>query len=130
MGLAVYYEWRIGLATLAFSPFILLATYLERSQMMSQNKKNKGDIEQAAKLAVEVVSNIRTVVSLGREKTFYEEYITLLLPSFLKQKRSVHFRGIVFGLGRSLMFFAYATAMVYGAYLIVNDDLGYDRVFK
>lgn len=130
VALALYYEWRIGLLAVAFAPFLIGATYLERSIMRKQNASNKNDIEKSAKLAVETVSNIRTVVSLGREKIFYEEYLSLLLPSFITAKRNVHYRGFVFGLSRSITFFAYAACMLYGGHLIVTEDLDFQVVFQ
>lgn len=81
-------------------------------------------------LAVEAVSNIRTVASLGCEETFLTIYETELIPGFQIAKCNVHYRGIVFGLARSLMFFAYATCMYYGGILMRDEGLSYADVFK
>lgn len=81
------------------------------------------------KLAVEAVGNVRTVVSLGCEEIFYQEYITALTPHHKRTLRNSHFRALVLGLARSLMFFAYSACMYYGGYLI-RDGLPYQDVFK
>jgi hypothetical protein len=48
-------------------------------------------------LAVEAISNIRTVAGLGREKTFVERYIAELSGPHETAKRKAHVRGLVFG---------------------------------
>lgn len=79
---------------------------------------------------MEAVSNIRTVVSLGCEKTFHVTYIGSLLPHLKRAKRNTHVRALVLGLARSLMFFAYSACMYYGGILIRDEGLAYADVFK
>lgn len=130
VGLSMYYQWKLGLVALAFTPFILVSSYLQRKVMAQENMGTTKSMENCTKLAVEVVSNIRTVVSLGRENMFHEQYVALLTPSVQLAKRNTHYRGIVYGLARSLMFFAYATCMFYGGHLVVYSGLPYGDVFK
>ncbi|XP_055920973.1 ATP-dependent translocase ABCB1 [Eupeodes corollae] len=130
VGLAMYYEWSLGLIGLAFTPFILVATYFQRKVMADENMGTTKTMETCTKLAVEVVSNVRTVVSLGREDMFHVQYMDILLPSCNKSKRNTHYRGLVYGLARSIMFFAYAATMYYGGYCIVNNGMPYGNVFK
>ncbi|XP_055837899.1 ATP-dependent translocase ABCB1 [Episyrphus balteatus] len=130
VGLAMYYEWSLGLIGLAFTPFILIATYLQRKVMADESMGTAKAMETCTKLAVEVVSNVRTVVSLGREDMFQVQYMDTLLPACNKAKRNTHYRGLVYGLARSIMFFAYAATMYYGGYCIVNNGMPYGNVFK
>ena len=81
-------------------------------------------------LAVEAVGNIRTVAGLGREKTFHQQYMLELHPAHEKAQRNTHVRGVVFGLARSIMFFAYATAMYYGGQLVVQDGVPFEDILK
>lgn len=130
VGLSMYYQWKLGLVALAFTPFILVGTYLQRKVMEQENMGTTKSMENCTKLAVEVVSNVRTVVSLGRENMFHTQYVDLLEPSVKLAKRNTHYRGAVYGLARSIMFFAYATCMYYGGQLVVNTGLFYGDVFK
>lgn len=130
VGLSMYYQWKLGLVALSFTPFILVATYLQRKVMEQENMGTTKSMENCTKLAVEVVSNVRTVVSLGRENMFHTQYVDLLEPSVKLAKRNTHYRGVVYGLARSIMFFAYATCMYYGGQLVVNTGLFYGDVFK
>lgn len=81
-------------------------------------------------LAVEAVGNIRTVAGLGREKTFHEQYMLELRPAHKEAQRNTHIRAFVFGLARSIMFFAYSTAMYYGGVLIVEDGVPFADILK
>ncbi|XP_013110696.2 ATP-dependent translocase ABCB1 [Stomoxys calcitrans] len=130
IGLSMYYEWSLGLLALAFTPFILIATYLQRKVMAQENMGTAKTMEKCTKLAVEVVSNIRTVASLGREEMFHKQYMDLLYPAVEKAKRNTHYRGLVYGLARSLMFFAYAACMYYGGWCVVNKGMQFENVFK
>ncbi|EDW02070.1 ATP-dependent translocase ABCB1 [Drosophila grimshawi] len=130
IGLAMFYEWSLGLVAMAFMPIILISFYMQRIVMAQENMGNSKIMESTTKLAVEVVSNIRTVVSLGREDMFHRTYITMLEPAVEKSKKNTHYRGMLYGLARSIMFFAYAACMSYGGYCVVHRGLPFGDVFK
>lgn len=81
-------------------------------------------------IAIEAISNIRTVVSLGNERVFCDIYNEELVPYVKICKRRCHFRGLVYGMARSLMLFAYAAGIAYGAKMIIIDGVDYGLVFK
>ncbi|XP_050514648.1 ATP-dependent translocase ABCB1-like isoform X1 [Diabrotica virgifera virgifera] len=129
IGLSMYYEWKLGLVTAAFTPVILIAMFFERRNTRGGNDSRDSALQKSTRTAVEAVGNIRTVASLGLEEKFQQLYESELMPHYKSSLKTVHWRAIVFGLSRSLLFFAYATAMYYGGFLI-RDGLPYDRVFK
>jgi ATP-binding cassette subfamily B (MDR/TAP) protein 1 len=130
IGLAMYYEWRLGLVVLCFTPPILLAQYFYLRIARGETLNNQKALERSTKLAVEAVGNIRTVAGLGREKTFHQQYMSELLPAFNQSQVNTHLRAAVFGLARSIMFFAYATAMYYGGRLIVEEGVHFEDILK
>ena len=81
-------------------------------------------------LAIEAITNIRTVAGLGREKTFVQKYIQELTGPHIDAKKKSHIRGLVFGFAQSMPFFAYAGCMYYGGYLVNNGEMEYQSVFK
>ncbi|KAJ8919087.1 hypothetical protein NQ315_012072 [Exocentrus adspersus] len=127
--LSMYYEWRLGLLAMAFTPLILIATFFERRNTSNLNDSRNESLQKSVKIAVEGVGNVRTVASLGCEETFHQMYMTELSQYHKKNLLSTHWRSAVFGLSRSLMFFAYAACMYYGGFLI-RDGLSYENVFK
>ncbi|XP_057672647.1 ATP-dependent translocase ABCB1-like [Diorhabda carinulata] len=129
IGLSMYYEWKLGLVTAAFTPIILVAMFFERRNTSGQSDSRDKALQTSTRVAVEAVGNVRTVAALGLEDKFHRIYISELLPNYKSSLKKVHWRAIVFGLSKSLLFFAYATAMYYGGYLI-RDGLSYEKVFK
>lgn len=81
-------------------------------------------------VAIEAVSNIRTVAGIGREETFYKDYVSAIVPAFEQAKRNTHYRGLVYGLFKSSVYFGYSTVMWFGGYLAQNGDVEFSRVFK
>lgn len=61
---------------------------------------------------------------------FHHQYMIELEPAFVRAQRNTHVRAIVYGLARSVGFFAYSACMFYGGHLVVTDGLPYSDVFK
>lgn len=129
IGIGMFYSWRLGLVALAFTPVLLIFFYFEIKLTEQTNMGNSKALEKSTKVAVEAVSNIRTVVSLGRERMFHQQYLDLLEPSVASAKRVTHIRGLVYGIARSLFFYAFAACMAYGGQLVVSQDMSIAAVF-
>nr|QCO93567.1 ATP-binding cassette subfamily B member 1 [Chilo suppressalis] len=128
--LALVYEWRVALVAMTFVPLMAGVLYKEGRMVTAESFGTAKTMEASSKIAVEAVSNVRTVASLGREETFLKDYANQLLPALHLAKRSAHWRGIVFGLSRGLFNFVYAAAMYYGGVRIVYHDVEFDLVLK
>lgn len=130
LGVSLYYEWRLGLVALAFVPLMAAVLYKQGRMVTAESFGTAKTMESSSKVAVEAVSNVRTVASLGREQTFVEEYAKLLLPALYIAKKSAHWRGLVFGLSRGLFNFVYSATLLYGGNLMVYQGVGYDVILK
>ncbi|KAF5301298.1 hypothetical protein FQR65_LT08917 [Abscondita terminalis] len=130
IGLSMFYEWRLGLVALCFSPIILIAIFLEGRMSHGENEGRSKSLEKSTKVAVEAVSNIRTVASLSCENTFFDQYCAELESHYRTTKRNSHGRSIVLAMARSIMFFAYSITTYYGGTLIVNENMPYEDMFK
>ena len=98
--------------------------------IMGQNAMERKGLQNSAKVAMEAISNIRTVASLGREEIFHRLYMSSLKgPHEGAQKKAI-IRGIVFGFASSLPQFAYSMTMYYGGWLVANEGLPFQTVFK
>ncbi|KAM3965254.1 ATP-dependent translocase ABCB1-like [Aphomia sociella] len=128
--LSLYYEWRVGLVALAFAPLMAGIVYKEGRMMNAESFGNAKIMEASSKLAVEAVSNLRTVASLGKEKMFLDNYSLQLQPGLQLAKMSAHWRGVVFGLSRGVFNFVYAAALYYGGILIINEHIHYSIILK
>ena len=81
-------------------------------------------------MAIEAITNIRTVAGLRREATFVRVYVDELGGPHKKALKQAHIRGAIFGFAQATPFFAYAACMYYGGYLVDTDGLDYESVFK
>ena len=122
-------EWRLGLVGCAFVPLVLIATFAQSKIVMGHDNVEKKALGKANKLAIEAISNIRTVASLRKENYFVEEYNKELAGPHESSRSRSHLRGIVFGFAQSMPFFAYGGCMFYGGYLVYSEHLPYKVVF-
>ncbi|CAG0893493.1 unnamed protein product [Darwinula stevensoni] len=130
IALSLYYSWKLGLVTMVFVPFLVICAFFEARIIHGQNILAKKSLENASKVAVEAISNIRTVAGLRREVTFHDMFMERMIKPHRQAQRRSHMRGMIFGMAQSIPFFAYAACMFYGGYLIRTEGLGYDDVFK
>ncbi|KAJ8731260.1 hypothetical protein PYW07_004424 [Mythimna separata] len=126
--LAMVYEYRVGLVALCFLPLIAFVVYQQVKATRQESFGNAKALENSTKVALEAVSNVRTVVCLGREQLFVREYVRQLAPALAGAKRAAHCRGLVNGLSRSIFNFINATALTYGGHLIVSKGVRYEDI--
>ncbi|KAG7166971.1 ATP-dependent translocase ABCB1-like [Homarus americanus] len=128
--LSLYFDWRLGLVTFPFIPFVLIAVYLQSKILMGQSVTELKTLQEAGKIAIESITNIRTVASLHKEVHFADQYSAALYKPHQSALRKSHLRGAAFGFAQAIPFFAYAVIMLYGGYLVDNNEIDYASVFK
>lgn len=72
---------KLGAVALCFVPFVIAGTYFQMLLMMGHDLGEKKAIDEASKIAVQAVGNIRTVASLGKERSFVEMFNSYLINS-------------------------------------------------
>ncbi|XP_049836463.1 multidrug resistance protein homolog 49-like [Schistocerca gregaria] len=126
--IACAYTWKLALVALAAVPFVFGSTFMEAKVVQASGLDEKKQLEGATKVAVEAISNIRTVASLGQEQSFIDHYnLSLHLAAKAMMKR-MRLRGVVFATGQTAPFFGYALALYYGGYLAVTEGLHYKNI--
>ena len=125
---SIYLNWKLGLALTFVIPFVLGSGILETKLGEGQNLKKSKGVEKAGNVAIESISNIRTVASLGREETFHSLYMNCLLEPYLQAKRNSPIRGIIFAIAVNASLLASIIAIYYGGYLITYENLEYQAV--
>ncbi|CAK1580406.1 unnamed protein product [Parnassius mnemosyne] len=130
VALSLYYQWQVGLVALSCVPVMAIALYYESKLTNDANSGTTKSMETSSKLAVEAIANVRTVASLGREDMFVKEYAMQLKPALVQAKKTSHWRGIVFGLSRSIFNFAYAASIYYGGILMIYKHVDYVLILK
>ncbi|XP_062574825.1 ATP-dependent translocase ABCB1-like isoform X2 [Saccostrea cucullata] len=126
---AFIYSWNLTLVILAFMPLMMGVGVMQSKLVAGFAKGDKKSMEEAGKVCTEAIDNVRTVVSLTREKTFVDEYSSHVDSIYKSGVKRAALYGLVFGTSQSIMYFAYAAAFSYGAYL-VTQGLPFQDVFR
>lgn len=118
------------LVALVTIPVVLLGIVMEARFVEKNNEKEKSAIEEATKMAVEAITNIRTIASLGQEPHILNRYNKEVdnLHDFCQQKS--RFRGFVFGLGQTVPLMGYGLSLWYGGTLVAKNEMPYENVIK
>ncbi|XP_056007799.1 ATP-dependent translocase ABCB1-like isoform X2 [Ostrea edulis] len=124
------YGWKLTLVIVAFLPFIMVAGMLQMKLLQGVAGQNKEALEEAGKTATESIENIRTVASLTKEEKMVENYKSLIEGPYATSLRRAHLTAIAFSFATGILFFAYAAAFWFGAYLIRQSEMEYTDVFK
>ena len=150
LGISLYYSWKLGLVCSLFVPMLIIGMYFQMKIIMGHESVEKKAFESSAHLAIEAISNIRTVVGLQCETMFSERYEEELngksslvevviangfhsnnfAASTSKTSKQSHMRGFIFGFAQAIPQFAYGLTMWYGGYLVENDGLEFKDAFK
>ncbi|KAH9508579.1 ATP-dependent translocase ABCB1 [Bulinus truncatus] len=133
MGVAIIisfiYGWKLTLVILGFMPFIAIGGVMQIKLLAGQAGQNKEALEDAGKVAVESIENIRTVASLSKESVFFQNYMDKLTNPYKQALKRAHLVGITYASSQAIIYFAYAAAFVLGAYLIDEGDMEFPDVF-
>merc|ERR1712032_1705635 len=76
--IGVYYQWKLGLVATLFFPIMVYAVYVNQQIINGVDTVEAAAFEASAKLAIEAITNIRTVAGLRCEAKYVDMYIELL----------------------------------------------------
>jgi ABC-type bacteriocin/lantibiotic exporter with double-glycine peptidase domain len=71
-------NWKLSSLTIALMPLLIIGTFISTMIVSSQLSSDNQAIETASKIAIEAISNIRTVVSLNKQNYFLAKYTSVL----------------------------------------------------
>lgn len=87
-------------------------------------------MERGCRMAIEAITNIRTVTSLGQEAHVLNRYAMEIRNAEAACHAKIRYRGLVYAIGNTAPLFGYALALYYGGILIANEGLEYKIVIK
>ena len=127
--LGIVWNWKLGLVCSVFIPITILAVILEQRIVIGADSIERVAFEKSAKLAVEAITNIRTVAGLRVEQKYQEMYMDQLRQPMEMNKKKSHMRGVIFGFSQGSQYLSWGLTMWFGGYLVDIGDASYDDVF-
>uniref|UniRef100_A0A674I9R1 ATP-binding cassette sub-family B member 5 n=1 Tax=Terrapene triunguis TaxID=2587831 RepID=A0A674I9R1_9SAUR len=127
--IAFVYDWRLTLLIVACVPFIIAASAIRLSSVAGQASKDQKALEEAGRISMEAVENIRTVASLTSEDAFYERYNTSLNGPYRDSLTKAPLYGLTYGIAQCAHYFLNAAIFRFGAWLIANCYTNFENVF-
>lgn len=71
---SLYYSWKLALVCSLFVPLLLVGIYFQMKVIMGHESIEKTAFEKSAHLAVQAITNIRTVAGLQCETLFADRF--------------------------------------------------------
>ncbi|XP_063290789.1 ATP-dependent translocase ABCB1-like [Pelobates fuscus] len=127
--IAFVYGWQLTLLILACIPFLIGANFIRMKSMAGHASKDQKALEEAGRISTEAVENIRTVVSLTREPTFYEKYNSSLEGPYKDSINKAVIYGLTYAVSQSMNYFVNAAVFRFGAWLIAHCYMQFENVF-
>uniref|UniRef100_A0A1I8F2Q5 ABC transmembrane type-1 domain-containing protein n=1 Tax=Macrostomum lignano TaxID=282301 RepID=A0A1I8F2Q5_9PLAT len=140
LGIALYYGWMLALMIVGCVPFMAVAGFIHMAFQTKSQKATDKSSEMAGQTAAEAIENLPTVQSLCREPTFFKRYCDYLAGPYRKRLVGSVLSGVTYGFSEvgavflvttvAMVFFMYAAAFRFGAYLVGIDKMTPSNVFK
>ncbi|KAG8190233.1 hypothetical protein JTE90_011954 [Oedothorax gibbosus] len=131
LGMAFWFEYKMGLIALAFFPCIWFVSRFGNRKVKELETSDRLGTEDASKVAIEAIESIRTVASLHQEDTILQKFQNHIQEPYKKSRKLSHVRGFVYGFTRGFFLgFADALLLFYGSRLIANKELQYGDFLK
>ncbi|CAH1803157.1 unnamed protein product [Owenia fusiformis] len=122
--------WKLALVVMCFLPILILSGAVQTRLYQGLANSDKEALEEGGKVATEAIENIRTVASLTKEEQFEARFNADFTKIYKDGRRGSHIYGITYGICQAVVFFAYAAAFSYGAYLVQQGEMQFAMVFR
>ena len=132
IGIAFSASWRLTLVLIATIPFMAMSATLETqffTESGAQGTKGGGFTEAAA-VALEAVSAVRTVNAFALQERVLNMFRTAMDASAPEDRQRALFAGFAFGLSQGVQFLIYSLCFYVGTEFIAEGYITFDELFK
>ena len=128
--LSLYLNWKLCLLMMAFVPISFLSGVLLGTSATNPKVNGKLANEEAGRIVIETVENIRVVFSLGREQFFVDNLESVFRHKFKRLLGMLHLQAFFYSVSNSIIFYVQIAAFSFGYWLILNDGLLVPDLYK
>ena len=123
-------NWKLSLVMIIFVPITFFSGVLTGRSVTNTKIKGNTIIDEGGRLTTDTIENIRTVVSLGRERHFINEFQNTFNFGFKKTLLLLHAEAFFYAVSYTVIFFNQIAAFSFGYYLMKNDGLALTNLFR
>ncbi|KAI1733308.1 ABC transporter transmembrane region domain-containing protein [Ditylenchus destructor] len=121
--IALYYGWQMTIVLLALFPLAIIGQLFQTRYLKSKARENVNEFEQIGTIALEAISNIRTVKSLALEEKLAELFDSSINTLLYRSRWKAFVQGLTYGFASSIYYFLYAASFYFAILLIIKGIL-------
>ncbi|XP_044586114.1 multidrug resistance protein homolog 49-like [Cotesia glomerata] len=127
--LSMFYNWKLGLATLFLTPLTLFMLQFNKQLVTERNYHIATSFNKAKKMIIEATRNAEAIAALNLESKFIDldDDADNLITS---NQNNVKLQAFIYGCCVALPQFAYSVAVFYGGYMLNRNEIDSTTVFK
>uniref|UniRef100_A0A1B0DJM3 Uncharacterized protein n=1 Tax=Phlebotomus papatasi TaxID=29031 RepID=A0A1B0DJM3_PHLPP len=116
-------NWKLALLCSMIFPIIVIVGILESKYANINSVKKNETLENASKIAVEAIRNIRTVASFGQEHHFLQKFNQEIDIAEAELRNRTKYRGLVYSLNSTISFLCYGALFLYIGPLVTSGEV-------
>ncbi|KAF4550873.1 ABC transporter-like protein 13 [Elsinoe fawcettii] len=114
--------WKIAVVLLCAVPVMIASGYVRLRVLALSETRHRSAYNEAAAIASEACSNMRTVASLGRESKIFQIYRASLKQPYQKGVRFTLTSNVLLAFSLAITYFVYALAYWWGSQQVRNGE--------
>jgi ATP-binding cassette subfamily B (MDR/TAP) protein 1 len=128
--IAFYLGWQLAILLTIALPILLYVGYLQMRISRGDRSQHVKRMENASRLATEVIEHIKLVQSINQERYFFDRFYGELKGPLKESLASAKRFGLIYGLSQSVIYFVYGASFRWGAYLMAREILDPITVYR
>ncbi|KAJ6578174.1 P-loop containing nucleoside triphosphate hydrolase protein [Mycena capillaripes] len=117
------FAWKLGLVSIACSPFVFFVGYIRLRVIVMKDKATKEAHTESSQVACEAASSFRTVAALTGEEHCCERYSNSLVRPLENAKRTALRSSLLYALSQSTVYWVISLVFWYGSVLVSRQEI-------
>ncbi|OUM58103.1 hypothetical protein PIROE2DRAFT_26363, partial [Piromyces sp. E2] len=122
-------SWKLTLILFVMVPFLFLGVFFDLKAGQDKNEKKRRLFENSTKIAVEAITNVKTVYALNLENHFCRLYDAELVKPEKELEKKYYLSALGVGFSGCVLFFAMAIGFYIGFIFIRNGEMEFKNMF-